>query len=205
VATAFNKLGKFCIGRYFPRSIAAEDSFRGLMGLARDMCDDGRLHGQAVANVSHAVAKMSAAGKLAANDADVPGTRAALEKRVGLVASKMESQQVANSIWSFATLGRMPGAGAMPALEVAVVRFGPSMNVQDISSTVLAYGKLGMMPGVAAWAALEAAVVREGPCGTNAQAVANTLWGVSTLDEIGILLTSTRCPVETHLTATTSV
>jgi hypothetical protein len=42
----------------------------------------------------------------------------------------------------------------------------------------------------------------------NPQDVANTynaLCKLEAVDEIGLLLTSTRCPVETHLTATTSV
>ena len=52
--------------------------------------------------------------------------------------------------------------------------------------------------------ALAAAAERVAP-GMNAQDVANILNAYSKLDEIGLLLTSTRCPVETHLTATTSV
>jgi hypothetical protein len=56
------------------------------------------------------------------------------------------------------------------------------------------------------WAGLAEAVER-----TTSQMkphkVANTLNALTKLelDEIGLLLTSTRCPVETHLTATTSV
>ena len=71
VSTAFSKLGKLCSFRSFPRNVAADDRFRGLTVLARDMCADGRLQAQAVANITHAVGKMSAAGKLAADDADV--------------------------------------------------------------------------------------------------------------------------------------
>ena len=109
VATAFSKLGKLCSSRSFPRNIAADDRFRGLTVVARDMCADGRLQAQAVANITHAVGKMSAARKLAADDADVQDTLAALEGRVVLVASHMVPQEVANAIWAFATLGLMPG------------------------------------------------------------------------------------------------
>ena len=71
VSTAFSKLGKLCSFRSFPRNVAADDRSRGLTVLARAMCADGRLQARNVANITHAVGKMSAAGKLAADDADV--------------------------------------------------------------------------------------------------------------------------------------
>ena len=90
VATAFSKLGKLCSFRSFPRNVAADDRFRGLTVLARDMCADGRLQAQAVANITHALGKMSAAGKLAADDADVQDTLAALEAAVERVGPDMK-------------------------------------------------------------------------------------------------------------------
>jgi len=71
VATAFSKLSNLCSSRSFPRNVAADDRFRELTVSARAMCANGRLQAQAVANITHAVGKMSAAGKLAADDADV--------------------------------------------------------------------------------------------------------------------------------------
>ena len=71
VSTAFSKLGKLCRSRSFPRNVAADDRFRGLTVLARAMCAEGRLQARNVANITHAVGKMSAAGKLATDDADV--------------------------------------------------------------------------------------------------------------------------------------
>jgi hypothetical protein len=56
------------------------------------MCGDGRLQPRELANVIHAVAKMSVAGQLVADDASVQDTLAALEKRVVLVASRMNPQ-----------------------------------------------------------------------------------------------------------------
>ena len=50
------------------------------------MCADGRLQARQVANITHTLAKMSAAGKLAADDSGVQCTLAALEKRAVLVA-----------------------------------------------------------------------------------------------------------------------
>ena len=43
VATAFSKFGKLCDHRSFPRNIAADDGFRGLLVRAGDMCAEGRL------------------------------------------------------------------------------------------------------------------------------------------------------------------
>jgi len=97
--------------------------------------------------------------------------------RVGL---DMVPQAIANTAWSFATLGLMPGAEARAALEAALVRMGPAMNEQNVASTVLAYATLGLTPGAEARAALEAAVVRVGPSMTP-QAVANTLWSFPTM------------------------
>jgi hypothetical protein len=60
VSTAFSKLDKLCSFRSFPRNVAADDRFRGLTVLARAMCADGRLQARNVANITHAVGKMSA-------------------------------------------------------------------------------------------------------------------------------------------------
>ena len=51
------------------------------------------------ANITHAVAKMSAAGKLATDTADVQGTLAALEARAVLVAPDMKPQEVSNAAY----------------------------------------------------------------------------------------------------------
>ena len=182
VSTAFSKLGKLCRSRSFPRNVAADDRFRGLTVLARDMCADGRLQAQAVANITHAVGKMSAAGKLAADDADVQDTLAALEGRVVLVAPHMEPQNVSNAIWAFATLGWEPGAEARAALEAAVERVGARMNPQNAANAAWSFATLGWEPGAEARAALEAAVVRVAPDpDVKPQAVSNVTWAFATL------------------------
>jgi hypothetical protein len=172
VATTFSKLGKLVSSRSFPRNIAADDRFRGLTVLARDMCADGRLQAQAVANITHAVGKMSAAGKLAANDADVQDTLAALEGRVVLVASHMKPQEVSNTAYAFAALKRMQGAETRAALEAAVMRVAPDMKPQETANVAWSFATLGLIPGAEARAALETAVVRVGPDMTP-QAAAN--------------------------------
>jgi hypothetical protein len=162
VSTAFSKLGKLCSSRSFPRNVAANDRFRGLTVLARDMCADGRLQEQVVASITHAVGKMSAAGKLAADDADVQDTLAALEGRVVLVASHMNPQNVSNTAYAFAALGRMPGAETRAALEAAVVpvALDPDVKPQAVTNVTWAFATLGWEPGAEVRAALKAAVVR---------------------------------------------
>jgi len=81
------------------------------------------------------------------------------------------------------------------------------MNPQDVANTLNALTKLEAAKAAVSppwWAGLAQAVERTAR-EMNPQNVANTLNALPKLDEIGLLLTSTRCPVETHLTATTSV
>jgi hypothetical protein len=177
VATAFNKLGKICSFRLFPRNIAADDSFRRLMLSARALCADGRLQAREFSNITHAVAKMSAAGKFGTGDAGVEDTLAALEKRVVLVAENMAPQGVSNTVYSFALLGRMPGTDARAVLEAALVRVAPGMKSQEVSNVMWATATLGLNLRAETWAALESAVVRVGPDMTP-QAVATTLRSV---------------------------
>ena len=193
VATAFSKLGQLNACGSFPPNIAADDGFRGLMGLARAMCADGRLQAQAVANIVHGVAKMSAAGKLAAADADVQDTLAALEERVVLVAVDIEAQHVSNAVYGFAVLGREPGIEQRAVLEATVVRVGPDMVPQAVANTAWSFATLGLMPGAETRAALGVAVVRVGPR-MNEQDVANTAWSFATL---GLMLgAKTRAALE---------
>jgi hypothetical protein len=180
VSTAFSQFYKLRGYRTFPRNIAADDGFRGLMGRARVMCNDGRFQAQAVANIVHGVAKMSSAGKLAAVDSGVQDMLAALEQRMVLVASDMAPQGVSIAVYGFASLGWTPGAEARAALEAAVVRVGPSMNARDVANTAWSFATLGLMPGAEARAALEVAVVRVGPS-MNAQDVTKSSWAFRTL------------------------
>ena len=180
VATAFSTFNKLCGSRSFPLNIAADDGFRGLMARARTMCADGRLKARELANLTHAVAKMSAAGKLAAADVDVQDTLAALEQRLVRVASDMDPQAVSNTVYGFAVMGRTPGDETRAALEAAVVRQARDMNAYDVSNIVYACALLGREPGAKALAALEAVVVRVGPR-MNGQDVGNLFWGFATL------------------------
>jgi hypothetical protein len=104
----------------------------------------------------------------------------ALEAAVVRVGPSMNAQDAANTAWSFATLGLMPGVELRAVLEAAVVRVGPDMVPQAVANTAWSFATLGLMSGAEARAALEGAVVRVGP-GMTAQNVANTAWSFATL------------------------
>jgi hypothetical protein len=177
VATAFNRLGKLCRSRSFPRNITADDSFRGLMVSLRDMCDDRRLQARVFANVVHAVSKMSAAGKLATDDAGVQDTLEALEQQVERVALDMNPRDLSNTVYGFALL--------RASLEDAVVRVAPDpdMDPQAVSTIMWVLATRGWIPGAQAWAALEVAVVRVGP-GMGPEELSNIAWSFATLGRV---------------------
>ena len=73
---------------------------------------------------------------------------AALEAAVVQVGPSMDAQNVANTAWSFATLGLMPGAKAGAALEAAVVRAGPGMSEREVRNTLWSFVTLAATRGV---------------------------------------------------------
>ena len=77
----------------------------------------------------------------------------------------MKPQNVANTIWGLATLGWLPGEGAMRgALEAAAVRVAPSMKPQELANTIWGLATLGWQAGDGAMRdALEGAAVRVAP------------------------------------------
>ena len=52
------------------------------------------------------------------------------------VGPSMNSQDVAMTARSFATLGMTPGAEAREALEAVAARLAPSMNAQNVATTL---------------------------------------------------------------------
>lgn len=164
VATALHKLGNLgnlCGSESFPRHIAEDDAFRGLMFLVRDMCGEEKLQARQVANITYAVAKMMAAGNLSTAGKDVKDTLVALERRAIMVSPDMIPQHVSNCWWAFSTLGWCPAHKTLLVLEAAVVRVGPYMNAQDVSNTLWSVATLEVILGCKAQSVLEAAVVRE--------------------------------------------
>jgi hypothetical protein len=95
-------------------------------------------------------------------------------------ARDMDPQDVANLLWGYAKLDRMPGDEAWAALEATAVRVAPGMVPQAVSNALLAYATLRRMPGDDTWAALEAATGRVAR-DMNEQAVPNLVFAYATL------------------------
>jgi hypothetical protein len=119
----------------------------------------------------------------------------------------MDQQNIANSLNALCKL-EAAAAAVSPTgwagLAEAAERTAREMNAQHIAITLNALIKLEATAAAVSspgWAGLAEAAERTAR-EMKPQEVANTL---NVLDETGLLLTSTRCPVETHLTATTSV
>jgi cellobiose-specific phosphotransferase system component IIA len=92
----------------------------------------------------------------------------------------MVPQDLANTMWAYATLGRAPEPETRRALETAAARVASSMNPQALANTVWSYAKLGRAPEPETWRALETAAVRVA-ASMVPQALANTVWAYATL------------------------
>jgi hypothetical protein len=173
VGTAFNRLGKMAKHRdVSSRHLVHYDAFTGLLRLACGFAENGKFGSQELANTTHGIAKLHDAGRLDVTDGPVDATLAALEIDTVRVAPNMNSQEVANTVYAYGTMGRMPGDVTWAALETAAVRVAPNMNSQEVANLTWAYATLGRMPGDETWAALETAAVRVAP-NMNSQEVAN--------------------------------
>jgi hypothetical protein len=180
VSTAFNKLGKVAKSRDLSRRrLSADEDFQKLLGIARSLAEESKLGSQAVANATHGIAKLHEAGRLEsrldATDESMDATLVALEGEAVRVAPDMKPQEMANTLYAYGVMDRMPGEGTWAALETAAVRVAPDLKPQEVANTLYAYGVKGRMPEEGAWAALEIAVVRVTP-DMKPQEVANTLY-----------------------------
>jgi hypothetical protein len=92
------------------------------------------------------------------------------------VAGTFNAQDVANTLWAYATIGREPGAGLMMrALEGRAEALEGTFKAQDVAITLWACATTGREPGEGLMRALEGRA--EAVAGTfNAQEVAITLW-----------------------------
>jgi hypothetical protein len=181
VSTAFNKLGKMAKWRDLsPRHLTADDGFQELLRLTRDFAKNGQFMAQSLANTTHGIAKLHAAGRLGGLDGSVDDALAALESDAVRVAPYMKPQELSNTVYAYSVLGRMPGDDTWAALEAAAGRVAAGMEPQHVANTVWGYATLGRIPGDKAWAALESAAVRVAP-DMDPQNLANTVWGYATL------------------------
>jgi hypothetical protein len=73
-----------------------------------------------------------------------------LEGRAEALAGTFNAQEVANTLWAYATMGREPGAWVMRGLEGRAEALAGTMNAQDVSTTLWAYATMGWKP----WAGL---------------------------------------------------
>jgi len=58
------------------------------------------------------------------------------------------SQALSNTLWAYATLGRVPEAETWEALETAAVRVAPGMVPQALANTLWAYTSLSSLRDV---------------------------------------------------------
>jgi len=59
----------------------------------------------------------------------------------------LKAQDVANTLWAYATMGREPGAGLMRKLEGRAEALAGTFNAQDVANTLWAYATMGWEPG----------------------------------------------------------
>ena len=102
-----------------------------------------------------------------------------LEGRAEALAGRFNAQNVANTLWAYATMGRAPGAGLMRELEGRAEALAGLFKAQDVANTLWAYATMGRAPGAGLMRELGGRA--EALAGTfNAQNVANTLWAYAT-------------------------
>jgi hypothetical protein len=61
-----------------------------------------------------------------------------LEGRAEAVAGSFQAQEVANTLWAYATIGRAPGTGVMRELEGRAKARAGMFNTQDVANTLWA-------------------------------------------------------------------
>jgi hypothetical protein len=166
-----------------PRHLTTDGAFQELLRLTREFAENRKFDPQHVANTTHGIAKLHEAGRLGGLDGSVDDALAALEIDAVRVAPKMKPQELANTVYAFSGLGRMPGEETWTALESAAVRVAAEMKPQELANTFYAYAKLERMPGDEAWAALEAAVRRLAPRDMDSQGLANLVWSYAKLGQ----------------------
>ena len=137
VNAVFNRLGKMANSRDFsPQRLTTDLCFQELLGLTRNILKSGKYEARIISNITHGIAKLHGAGRLGGLDGDVDEVLTALEGAAGRVAPDMNPQEVSNTVWGYATLGRMPGEDTWAALEGAAGRVAPDMKPQNVANTV---------------------------------------------------------------------
>lgn len=206
LATAFSKLGKMAGTRGASvRDLAADETFRRLLREVQASCGRGEFKAQALANTTHGIAKMVEGNRLDATSSELCGALDALEHATRLEAESMNAQAIANTVYAYAKLGRVPREDTWRALEHAAGRQMEDMNAQNISNILYAFALLGQMPGDELGELLENAAERVAQDMT-AQGIANTMWAYAKLGrmprvETWMALENTLCQVAQDMIA----
>merc|ERR1719506_1132066 len=179
---AYSKFGL----RPMPETLDALEQVAG--GLIRKMTPQG------VANTLYGYAALHRTATYDTRDAamsEVP--LAELEAAIERVAPDMNSQEVANTIWAYGTLGVPPSPQVIDKLEAALQRVVTDMTPQSFSSIIWAYSKFGLRPMPETLDALEqvaGGLIRK----MSSRGVSTTLYGYAALPPmVFVTLRCRRC------------
>ena len=103
-----------------------------------------------------------------------------LEGRAGALTGAFIAQDVANTLWAYATMGREPGAGVMRGLEGRAEAVAGTFNEQNVANTLWAYARMGRAPGVDLRRRLEERILQLVEDFTS-QDIADTRWAYEQL------------------------
>ena len=97
----------------------------------------------------------------------------------------MKEQEVANTLWAYATMWREPDAGVMMVREGRAQAVAGTFTAQGVANTLCAYATMERMPGAGLMRLLEGGA--EAVAGTfNTQKASNTLWAVRVISVLGV-------------------
>ena len=112
------------------------------------------------------------------------GVMRELEGRAESLAGTFNTQNVANTLWAYATMGREPGEDLMRGLEGRTESLAGTFNEQEVANTLWVYATMWREPGEGLMRGLEGRA--EALAGTfTAQHVANTLWSACVFALLG--------------------
>ena len=119
VSKAFNMMGRTA-NQSRETNLMKHKTFGGLLFLARQCAERGQSDTKDLSLTIHGLAKLHQAGKIRLEE-DTLKTLLVLEDAVVKGAVEMTSQSLANILWAYGRLERMPSDKALAALENGVV------------------------------------------------------------------------------------
>ena len=137
VTTAFRKVQQLQHLRGVSQDSAAK-ALRILEDSALQKLED--FDGQGIASTLHTMAKLR-------GYKPKETLLLALEGRAEAISGEFSSQQVSNTMWGYATMGKTPGERGMRQLERRVEAISGEFNSQEVSIKLWAYAKMGTKPG----------------------------------------------------------